>query len=220
MNSNNDIAWPSYARIVNETGLSKSTVAKYLKILDEEGWIERDSGDSTTNTVYIASLPKNINDAVKEFDNTIQKHLKGSASDGLRSAPDGQGVVRETDTNIQLNKQDNKQEKNTDIFQSEKRQYFIEELPKDDYQNCNEMIQVMIRVGGFYTGKLSIDEWNECEFNMSDCDCFDHASYLYWWKGKHQASMRKTPALPNIVCDMNGIPFSQFYDSTFLQEAD
>lgn len=144
MNSNNDIAWPSYARIVAETGLAKSTVAKYLKILEKEGWIQRHSGNSNTNTVYIASLPKHIGETVKKFDDEVQKQIKGSTRDGLRSSTDGLHVVRETDTNIQSNTQENKQPKPKRFSGEQKeRRVFSDELSRVDFKNTKIAMQVM-----------------------------------------------------------------------------
>ena len=222
MNSNNDIAWPSYARIVSETGLSKSTVAKYLKILEQEGWIERHSGNSNTNTVYIASLPKQIGETVKEFDNKIQDQLKGSASHGLRSARDELHVVRETDTNIQVNKQSNKQS-NTGIFSGKQKETYPIERVSERFPLCNEAINTLlclkVREFNSYTGELSLDEWEDCELAMRSVDEFDFEFFI-WWMETRSKSMRKTPSLPNILSDKNGIPFDQFYDSTFMQEWD
>lgn len=39
MNAEHDIAWPSQSRISSETGLTEPTVRKYLKFLDEKGWL-------------------------------------------------------------------------------------------------------------------------------------------------------------------------------------
>jgi len=114
---------------------------------------------------------------------------------------------------------------NTDISHPEKRLYFINELPKSLFHHCHEMIgrlNLLNSVNGlkYFTGKLDLSEWQECESQMDSCDCFDYAGYAYWWHENHYHSMRKQPSLPNMLTDMNGIPFDQFYDSTFLQEWD
>ena len=41
MNNMSASAWPSYKRIIDETGLSRMTVSRYMKILETEGWIIR-----------------------------------------------------------------------------------------------------------------------------------------------------------------------------------
>ncbi len=223
MNSNHDMAWPSYARIIEETGLSRATVAKYIKILESEGWINRQSGNSTTNTVYFAVLPKIINDEVKEFDDRIQARLKGSTSDKLRSTPSKQGVVREVNTNTQLNKQSNNQY--TDISKADDNLFSIDELVTDglkDYPLCTEAIYHLdwINDSGNYkafTGALTLQEWSDCEDAMRSVDCFD-TEYFTWWMTTRSKSMRKTPSLPNMLTDMNGTTFEQFYNSTFMQE--
>ena len=104
MNDKSDMAWPSYSRMVCETGLSKSTLAKYLGVLEAHNWLIRDRGNSKNNTRYHANLPQKVSDEI------VQKAIGGSAPHGLRSARDGLGVVRETDTNIQSNKQKNNQD--------------------------------------------------------------------------------------------------------------
>ena len=71
----------------------------------------------------------------------------------------------------------------------------------------------------YYTGSLTLGEWQECEANMNMV-YFDHMNYIIWWHNTRRKSMSKTPSLPNMICDMNGIPFDHFYDSVFLQEAD
>jgi len=239
MNSNHDMAWPSYARIIEETGLSRATVAKYIKILEQEGWIKRESGNSTTNTVYFAILPEIIIDEVKEFDDLIQLKLKGSSPDKLRSTPAKQGVVREVNTNTQLNKQSNNQYTDTfsgkqkemvnfpesvevDSFHSENRSYSIREVYQD--YNLDFCMDVMLELEllkergcKVFTGELTLQEWQDCEDSMRSVDCFD-TEYFTWWMTTRSKGMRKTPSLPNMLTDMNGIPFNQFYDSTFMQE--
>lgn len=218
MNSNHDMAWPSYARIIEETGLSRATVAKYIKILESEGWINRQSGNSTTSTVYFAVLPKIINDEVKEFDDRIQAHLKGSTPDKLRSTPAKQGVVREVNTNTQLNKQSNNQY--TDISKADEHVFSIDEI-MNDFPLCSDAIHELISLGKYnykiYTGELTLSEWEYCESAMRSVDDFD-MEYFTWWMKEKSPSMRKTPSLPNMLTDMNGTPFDQFYESAFMQE--
>jgi DNA-binding MarR family transcriptional regulator len=220
MNSNHDMAWPSYARIIEETGLSRATVAKYIKILEQEGWIKRESGNSTTNTVYFAILPEIISDEVKEFDDRIQLKLKGSSPDKLRSTPAKQGVVREVNTNTQLNKQSNNQY--TDTFSGKQKEMVnFRDLNREDYPLCAEAMNRLnwLHISGsrVHNGKLSVSEWDSCELAMASVDCFD-CDYFDWWLKERSQSMRKTPSLPNMLTDMNGITFEQFYNSTFLQE--
>lgn len=111
MNEKNDMAWPSYSRITTETGLSKSTVAKYLSVLEESGWLLRERGNSKLNTRYFSNIPQKVTDEIiKNVSQGSAPDELGSARGELRSAPDGLGVVRETDTNKQYNNQTNKQE--------------------------------------------------------------------------------------------------------------
>lgn len=60
MNSQNDMAWPSVARIAGECGLSERCVQGYLKLLCTEGWIVN-VGNSNLRTVkYQARTPAKI----------------------------------------------------------------------------------------------------------------------------------------------------------------
>lgn len=220
MNSNHDMAWPSYARIIEETGLSRATVAKYLKILESEGWIKRESGNSTSNTVYYALLPEIISEEVRGLDDRIQSKLKGSSSAKLRSTSAKQGVVREVNTNTQLNKQSNNQY--TDISKADE-SVFLEDMDIKYFPMCRaamfqlELIHSSAQFREIHIGKLKPSEWEDCEYAMSSIDEFD-LEYFLWWMETRSQSMRKTPSLPNMLCEVNGTPFDQFYDSTFMQE--
>lgn len=112
MNDYHDMAWPSYSRIIYETGLARSSVAKYLSVLECSGWIKRDKtiGKSTT---YLAVLPKNIEMELESLSNTaseLVRHANQSGAD--TSTPRELGstsrelvLVRHANTNKQLNKQ-------------------------------------------------------------------------------------------------------------------
>lgn len=116
MNDDSDMAYPSLARITCETGLAKSTAVKYLNVLQERGFLLRESGNSVKSTRYISNIPT---------------ECLGSSRDGLRSSRDGLGVVRETDTNKQrLNKQSNKQDKINPSFVVDQYNAFCTKLPK------------------------------------------------------------------------------------------
>ncbi len=119
-------------------------------------------------------------------------------------------------------------ERNTDISHSDERIVFsIDELVTDglkDYPLCTEAIYHLdwINDSGNYkafTGALTLQEWSDCEDAMRSVDCFD-TEYFTWWMTTRSKSMRKTPSLPNMLTDMNGTPFDQFYESTFAQECE
>lgn len=57
MNMEQNVAWPSLARIQHETGYGHATVLKYLAWLDEHGWLERESGNSKKTTRYLTTIP-------------------------------------------------------------------------------------------------------------------------------------------------------------------
>lgn len=116
MNLNHDVAWPSLTRIQNETGLARSTIAKYLAWLEAAGWVARERGHSTKSTRYKICIPA---DAILEtaLGGSTRDGLQGSAPsglgstpDGLGSATDGLGVVRDADPNNNLITKNNKGE--------------------------------------------------------------------------------------------------------------
>jgi hypothetical protein len=96
MNENQDVAWPSQTRIVNEMGIGKSTLNRALNNLDAKGWLVRERGNATTNTRYLINVPT---DAVQTL------ALGGSPTAGLvpqrdeGSTTQGLGVVPQRDTN-------------------------------------------------------------------------------------------------------------------------
>lgn len=95
------------------------------------------------------------------------------------------------------------------------------DLNREDYPLCAEAMSRLnwLHVNGHrvHNGKLSVGEWDRCELEMASVDSFD-CDYFDWWLSTRSKSMRKTPSLPNMLCEVNGIPFDQFYDSTFMQE--
>lgn len=115
---------------------------------------------------------------------------------------------------------------NPDISSEKKRTYYLEDIyHKYGLTYCKEAIDTLdiLNSAGYtrksYTGALTLQEWKDCELAMSLCDCFDF-EYFNWWMETRSSAMRKTPSLPNMLCDTNGITFEQFYDSTFCQEWD
>lgn len=57
MNLHQDMAFPALKRIEGETGLSHPSVLKYLKLLETEGWIIKQSGDRVTSNRYWVNIP-------------------------------------------------------------------------------------------------------------------------------------------------------------------
>ena len=101
MNDNQDMAWPSYARMIEETGLSRATVAKYLKLLEEEGWIQRER-ENGENTTYIAKLPQALEQGVRNLDSSLTELVQQANYTSLTGELP---LVQELNTNKQGNKQ-------------------------------------------------------------------------------------------------------------------
>lgn len=104
MNSKSDMAWPSYARIIAETGLSRATVAKYLEQLESEGWIARNRGHKGKNTEYTATIPDAIQAELSSLGAKLVED-SGSSPAKLGSLGAKPELVRQLNTNKQENKQ-------------------------------------------------------------------------------------------------------------------
>lgn len=127
-----------------------------------------------------------------------------------------------TQQSTDITKYETNKESNTDKLSGKlKDMVNFRDLNREDYPLCAEAMSRLnwLAVNGHrvHNGKLSLDEWDRCELEMALVDSFD-CDYFDWWLTTRSKSMRKTPSLPNMLTDMNGIPFDQFYDSTFMQE--
>lgn len=99
MNLHQDMAWPSYARIIAETGLARSTVSKYLDDLERKGWLIRHRGNSTKTTEYVVSIPEA---AIASAVGSTSGEL-GSTPRELGSTSGELGVVRQANSNNKVN---------------------------------------------------------------------------------------------------------------------
>jgi len=99
MNAEQNIAWPSQARIVAETGMSKATVNRYLKLLEGEHWIIRESGNSQKTTRYMVDIPNSLRQRLLEDANSLTQRLQQSHTETK--------VVSHRDTNNTYNNKDN-----------------------------------------------------------------------------------------------------------------
>ncbi len=193
MNSHQDIAWPSYSRIIEETGLGRTTVAKYLSVLESEGWIKRDNGSKGTNTVYIATLPKVIEGEVRDFNARLSDKLKSSS-------PDERVLVRQTNTNIQGNKQD------TEYTDQRSRigVYFSSQLDQSIYRKPIELVSVLTKLKEYgynaYDGSMTMTEWDECRERLDSLDLMEDE--FEYWLTNHDVigRFRKSPSLYNLLC--------------------
>ena len=79
MNSKHDMAWPSYSRIIHETGLSRMTVSRYLGKLEQEGWIIRSRGRKGKNTEYTACFPSSITERLANNSGSTSQVLSSTS---------------------------------------------------------------------------------------------------------------------------------------------
>ena len=108
MNKEQDVAWPSRARMETELSISRGALNKHLDLLEVEGWITRERGGSKTNTRYHVSFPRKIEKALELANKDSTSDELGGSLDELRSSPDEPLVVHEVNTNRQLNRQTNR----------------------------------------------------------------------------------------------------------------
>lgn len=221
--------WPCIDRIAHECDMSYRSVSRVLSELESAMIIKRvpryENGERISNGYW-------INVSKIQVESTPYEKVSKIKSSNPFDTPDRLDVrqhetVSPSDSDSKSYKPSVNHHKTTntetDIF-PKKNAYFINELSNDDYPNCHEALRVIgdLRKSGFvaYDGKLTIEEWSDCELAMSSAYEFDHVGYFPWWLSKHGDSFHKKPSLPNMLCDVNGITFEQFYDSTYLQECD
>lgn len=100
MNNKHDMVWPSISRISYETGLSKPTVIKYIKPLEDNGFlsiskkISSTKGGDQLHNVYLITIPEKVV-------NDINNLLKGSKSQEQRWLNSEAKVVNDVNTNKQ-----------------------------------------------------------------------------------------------------------------------
>ena len=109
MNAHNEMAWPSQSRMSHETGLSISTVKKYLKELETASWlitkrkakhIQTAGGLQACNQYWI-NIPEKVVAEATEL-------LKGGSCDHQRGVVTGQKGGREPATNSNIITTNNK----------------------------------------------------------------------------------------------------------------
>ena len=111
--------------------------------------------------------------------------------------------------------------RNTDSFHSEKRGHLIREVYQDyNLDFCMDAIlelELLKETGcKVFTGELTLQEWEDCESAMQSVDCFN-IEYFVWWLDNKAKGMRKTPSLPNMLCEVKGTSFQEFYDMVYCQ---
>lgn len=100
MNGKRDVAWPSQSRIIRETGLSNTTVNKYLSVLEQGQWLVRDKGNSRRTTRYMPAVPDGFLSNILSPDTPRDGEFKE-----LDTPPGGVRTLREAETNRQVNRQ-------------------------------------------------------------------------------------------------------------------
>lgn len=108
MNREQDVAWPSQKRMEAEMSISKNALNRHLNLLESEGWIARERGDSKTNTRYYIQFPNKIEKALEIANKGSTSEAQCSTPEVLRSTSEELQVVPEKHTNRQLNSQSNR----------------------------------------------------------------------------------------------------------------
>ncbi|AUR83525.1 helix-turn-helix domain protein [Vibrio phage 1.036.O._10N.286.45.C3] len=225
--NDNGKCWPSMARIAHETELSERSVIRAIDCLKSANIIivRTHRKDGVKHNTYFINIPL-IDDLKHEYDSsklTDNDNPFMTPSDNLSKPTDR--LSKEMDQMSVKPSLTIKEPSHTDISKADEHVFSIDELVTDglkDYPLCTEAIYHLdwINDSGKYkafTGSLTLQEWSDCESAMRSVDDFD-VEYFTWWMEEKSPSMRKTPSLPNMLTDMNGTPFDQFYDSTFMQE--
>lgn len=204
--SDEGYCWPSMGRIAKECELSKRSVVDQINKLKEIGLIE------------VKHRFKNN----EQKSNGYQVNIELLSGGELFAPPSESHSLPQCTDCTQNHHLTIKEPSGTDTSHSDERIH-VEDLDKEDFPNCiraiNRLEWLKSSAYKIFTGALTIGEWSECEDAMNSVDCFDF-DYFDWWMKERSKSMRKTPSLPNMLTDMNGTTFEQFYNSTFMQEWD
>lgn len=78
MHNNKGFAHPSYSRMQKRLGITRATLAKYLDVLELNGWITRKRGSYTSATSYYIAIPKK---KIEEFSESLK--AQASSTDEL-----------------------------------------------------------------------------------------------------------------------------------------
>jgi len=106
MNKDQDMAWPSQARIISETSISNGALNRHLSLLQSEGWLIREKGHSKKNTRYIVSFPKSVENSLLDVTNTPRDGVEHSQSGSVETIEHSQRWSRtlpEMETNSPSN---------------------------------------------------------------------------------------------------------------------
>lgn len=118
MNHDQDVAWLSLKRIAYELSITDTTACKYLKILEDDGWLNRDPGNYLGRTTrYHVMFPKVVEDVFLP----TPRHGVPTPAHGVAPTPPhgvptprhGVDLPHHTDTNKPLNKPVNKPQPNS-----------------------------------------------------------------------------------------------------------
>lgn len=107
---------------------------------------------------------------------------------------------------------------NTNIIYTDnsfsKRLVSVKDLGKD-FQQCKDAYEHLGDHDWLYLGKLSIEEWSDCEDAMNSVD-FEFG-YFDWWADRYRNTFTKKPSLRNILSGTSKMSFDEFYDNTYAK---
>ncbi|MEL7441028.1 MAG: helix-turn-helix domain-containing protein [Pseudomonadota bacterium] len=207
--SDEGYCWPSMGKIAKECELSKRSIVDQVSKLKDLG------------LVYVTHRFKDNEQTSNGYQINIELLSRGELlAPPSESASLPQCTVCTQNHHLTIN-----EPSITDISKADER-VFLEDIKFDyDLRFCQEAIDQIKHINKLnycrtaYDGSLTLREWQDCEDVMRSIDDFDF-EYFTWWMETRSQSMNKKPSLPNMLCDMNETTFEQFYNSTFMQEAD
>ena len=107
MNANNHRAWPSVGRIMQDCSMSKNTVIKHTRILEDEGWLSKKlggvfNGKNTPNTYTMRwpdGLESCMDEGVQEVNHGGQEVNPGSSGGEPKSEIESEKVLNICESN-------------------------------------------------------------------------------------------------------------------------
>lgn len=112
MDENGASCYPTIDTLCRASSLSRTTVIKYLKKADSDGWINKKrqgkSGQGWKRNAYTAQIPEKISHKVQS-EKDGSDNIKRSLSDKKGGSAKGEKVVQEVNTNSSFNSPSNSQ---------------------------------------------------------------------------------------------------------------
>lgn len=191
-------AWPSLQSLADDCCMSRRSVINQIQALEDAGILIVNR--RFRNGEQISSAYSFNNEMLFSGElNSLPSELNSPGSE--LNAP---RTVTEPKINHNI----------TDIVKND--ELTIDELDPEKYEHCHAITRAMLNLKSqgyrLTVCKLKAEEWENCENLMAEAGMDDHEQFLQDWIEEYGPGFRKSPSLPNIICEsINGVEFYQWY---------